>query len=228
MIVVSSPARAEQLLVDGEIPCPACRGVLRPHGHGRIRTVRGMGAARVTVTPRRARCGDCGATQVLLPAALTSRLADATEVVGNALLAKAKRRRVPDHRGQAGPPGIHGAALAAPGPRSARRMAVPAWRSLGHRVRRGTAGPARQTAEDDARRGVEPAGRCGTAVPRMPDRDRSDLVADRHPRPGPPPGCPPDHLKSRSIRAFARPPAAVTMQINSLPRPARPLSPSPA
>jgi len=89
VIVVSSPSRAEQLLVDGDIPCPACCGVLRPHGHGRTRTVRGMGAARVTVTPRRARCGDCGATQVLLPTALTSRLADATEVVGNALLAKA-------------------------------------------------------------------------------------------------------------------------------------------
>ena len=38
---------------------------LRPHGHGRTRTVRGVGAQRVTHTPRRARCGDCGRTQIL-------------------------------------------------------------------------------------------------------------------------------------------------------------------
>ena len=41
------------------------------------------------MTPRRARCGDCGGTQILLPATLTVRRADSTEVIGAALAAKA-------------------------------------------------------------------------------------------------------------------------------------------
>ena len=53
------------------------------------RTVRGVGAQRVTHTPRRARCGDCGRTQILLPTELTVRRADTTESIGNALVAKA-------------------------------------------------------------------------------------------------------------------------------------------
>jgi hypothetical protein len=44
---------------------------------------------RVTHTPRRARCGDCGRTQILLPTELTVRRADTTEAIGNALVAKA-------------------------------------------------------------------------------------------------------------------------------------------
>ena len=41
------------------------------------------------MTPRQARCVDCGATQMLLRTALTVRRADTTEVIGNALIAKA-------------------------------------------------------------------------------------------------------------------------------------------
>ena len=52
------------------MPCPRCRGVLRPFGTGRTRTVRGVGAGTVTVTPRRARCRDCATTQILLPTEL--------------------------------------------------------------------------------------------------------------------------------------------------------------
>ena len=88
MMVVGDTARTEPLLLDGNMPCPRCSGALRPHGHGRTRTVRGIGAARVTIRPRRARCGDCGATHILLPTALTPRLADSTEVIGTALVAK--------------------------------------------------------------------------------------------------------------------------------------------
>lgn len=87
-MVVGDTARIEPLLLAGKMPCPRCAGVLRPHGHGRTRTVRGIGAARLTVRPRRARCGDCGATQILLPTALTPRLSDSTEVVGTALVSK--------------------------------------------------------------------------------------------------------------------------------------------
>lgn len=56
--------------------CPRCSGWLRPFGYGRTRTVRGRGADTLRVTPRRARCGDCGGTQILLPSTLTVRRAD--------------------------------------------------------------------------------------------------------------------------------------------------------
>lgn len=89
MIVVPCPLRAERILQAGTMCCPGCKGRLRPHGHGRTRSVRGMGADTVTVTPRRARCTDCATTHILLPTALTVRRADTTEVIGNALVAKA-------------------------------------------------------------------------------------------------------------------------------------------
>lgn len=89
MLIVNSPERDEAALWAGEIPCPGCSGRLRPHGHARVRTVRGLGEARLTVRPRRARCPGCGRTQVLLPAALSLRRADALEVIGTALAAKA-------------------------------------------------------------------------------------------------------------------------------------------
>lgn len=89
MIVVSNPQGVETRLRSGALVCPRCAGRLRPYGHARTRTVRGLGSDRLTVTPRRARCADCSATQVLLPAALTCRRADSTEVIGHALAAKA-------------------------------------------------------------------------------------------------------------------------------------------
>lgn len=76
MMIVGSPHRDEAALLAGEIPCPGCSAPLRPHGHACIRSVRGLGDARVTVQPRRARCAGCGRTQVLLPAALSVRRAD--------------------------------------------------------------------------------------------------------------------------------------------------------
>lgn len=89
MIVVSCPQRAERILQAGTMSCPRCSGRLRPHGHGRLRSVRGLGEEMVRVRVRRARCADCLATQILLPAELTVRRADSTEVIGNALAAKA-------------------------------------------------------------------------------------------------------------------------------------------
>jgi len=87
-MVVSCPQRAERALQAGTMSCPRCTGRLRPYGHGRTRSVRGMGGARLTVTPRRARCANCAGTQILLPTELTVRRADSTEVIGNALVAK--------------------------------------------------------------------------------------------------------------------------------------------
>ena len=88
-MVVPCPERAEEILLAGDMPCPRCRGVLRPFGTGRTRTVRGVGADTVTVTPRRARCADCQVTQILLPTELLVRRADSTAAIGNALVAKA-------------------------------------------------------------------------------------------------------------------------------------------
>src|SRR5664279_4540295 len=92
VMVVASLQRAEEILLAGELPCPRCRGVLRPFGTGRTRTVRGVGADIVTVpvTPRRARCADCSATQILLPTELMVRRADSTAAIGAALIAKAR------------------------------------------------------------------------------------------------------------------------------------------
>lgn len=88
MIVVSCPERAEQAMRAGTMGCPRCPGRLRPHGHGRTRTVRGLGEATLRVRPRRVRCADCGSTQILLPTVVSVRHADATEVIGTALAAK--------------------------------------------------------------------------------------------------------------------------------------------
>lgn len=90
MIVVASAEQAETMLHAGQLACPGCAGVLRPHGHVRARTVRGLGDARVRVRPRRSRCASCAATHVLLPAALCLRRADTVEVIGTALAAKAR------------------------------------------------------------------------------------------------------------------------------------------
>jgi len=87
--MVSCPQRAEASLQAGAMSCPHCAGRLRPYGHGRTRTVRALGADVLSVTPRRARCAECLATQILLPGALTCRRADSTEVIGHALAAKA-------------------------------------------------------------------------------------------------------------------------------------------
>jgi hypothetical protein len=71
--------------------CPrrGCGGTLTRWGYGRRRRVRGLGDHLIEVRPRRVRCGLCAVTQVLLPAGLQPRRADATEVIGTALVRKA-------------------------------------------------------------------------------------------------------------------------------------------
>jgi len=69
--------------------------VLARWGNGAARRVRlpdgpgGEQARHVVLVPRRARCRGCGATHVLLPAWCLARRADAGEVIGLALEAKA-------------------------------------------------------------------------------------------------------------------------------------------
>ena len=92
MIIVRAAESAEQDLADGRMHCPrrGCGDTLKRWGHGRRRYVRGLGADTIDVRPRRVRCRGCGATQVLLPAALQPRQADSTKVIGTALARKAK------------------------------------------------------------------------------------------------------------------------------------------
>jgi hypothetical protein len=74
----------ERRLLAGELACP-CGGDLAPWGHARERTVRGVGGLR----PRRARCGSCLVTHVLLTVSCLLRRADAVDVIGAALRMKA-------------------------------------------------------------------------------------------------------------------------------------------
>jgi hypothetical protein len=85
-MIVADPQRAEAALAAGELGCPNCGGALRAWAHARTRRIRGLPDP---VRPRRALCPSCGRSQVLLPGALLPRRADATEVVGAALVAKA-------------------------------------------------------------------------------------------------------------------------------------------
>lgn len=104
MIAIRSTEHGEQLLSAGRLSCPAgCGAALRPHGHGRARTLRGPGSMRITVAPRRARCRGCRQTHVLLPAGFVARRADTTEVIGTALVAKAHgvgARRIAEQLGR--------------------------------------------------------------------------------------------------------------------------------
>jgi hypothetical protein len=87
MTVGLDGAAVENALGSGKLGCPriGCVGLLGPWGWARERPVRGADRLR----PRRGRCVGCGGTQVLLPAGVLLRRADAVTVIGAALLAKA-------------------------------------------------------------------------------------------------------------------------------------------
>src|SRR5215207_4965146 len=84
VMVGGEPVEAERRLRAGELVC-ACGGGLAPWGHARQRSVRGVGDLR----PRRARCGTCLVTHVLLAVSCLLRRADGVDVIGAALRAKA-------------------------------------------------------------------------------------------------------------------------------------------
>lgn len=83
-MVGTDPVEVERRLRDGDLGCP-CGGGLGPWGHARERVVRGVGPVR----PRRARCGSCRVTHVLLAVSCLLRRADGVEVIGAALRMKA-------------------------------------------------------------------------------------------------------------------------------------------
>jgi len=145
-VMVSRAEVAEETLLAGALPCPArCVWVCCAHSAtAGTRTVRGIGADTVTVTPRWARGADCQVTQILLPTALTVRCADSTEAIGTALVAHA---RSAGHRSIAAGFGRPESTVrdTARRPRTARAVAVPAGRRPRRRDRRGrgAAGPGR-------------------------------------------------------------------------------------
>jgi hypothetical protein len=78
----------EAQLKAGRLQClvPGCGGVLRPWWFGVPREVIGLGGAADWVRPRRAVCGSCGTTRVLLPDTMLRRRQYLVEVIGTALL----------------------------------------------------------------------------------------------------------------------------------------------
>jgi hypothetical protein len=84
IMVGTDAAEVERRLLAGGLVCP-CGDVLAPWGFARPRVVRGAGQVR----PRRVRCPGCRVTHVLLSIACLWRRADAVEVIGAALRAKA-------------------------------------------------------------------------------------------------------------------------------------------
>lgn len=89
MIVVAEPDQAVTALAAGMLPCPRCGGRLRPWAYAAARRVRLLDGSTRALRPRRARCASCRTTQVLLPGWVLPRRADAVEVIGTALLARA-------------------------------------------------------------------------------------------------------------------------------------------
>lgn len=83
--------RVEARLRAGQLLCPGCGGILTGWGFARGRWLRAVGG-RVRVRPRRARCGGCARTHVLLPLVALARRADAAAVIGAGLEAKAAGR----------------------------------------------------------------------------------------------------------------------------------------
>lgn len=87
--VAVSPDVLEADLAAGRLRCPGCDGPLRAWGYARERQVRTLHDVQV-LRPRRACCGVCDATHVLLPALAVPRRRDAVEVIGHALLGNAR------------------------------------------------------------------------------------------------------------------------------------------
>lgn len=91
-------------LAERQLGCPSCRvGRLRPWAHARARVVALVDGRRVRLRPRRARCGSCRRTQVLLPAWCAPRRAHGVEVIGAALVGRAAGR---SHRAVAADLGV--------------------------------------------------------------------------------------------------------------------------
>jgi hypothetical protein len=86
LTVGNDEAAVERQLLEGQLECPVCGGQLAGWGHARAREIRLGGEARRRLRPRRAICGGCGRTHVLLPARVLARRADGASVIGETLV----------------------------------------------------------------------------------------------------------------------------------------------
>ena len=88
LTVEADSVLVETRLAGGQLACPsaACSEVLRPWGWARPRGLRGI---KGPLRPRRARCGSCLVTHVLLPVTVLLRRAYAADVIGAAIEARA-------------------------------------------------------------------------------------------------------------------------------------------
>jgi hypothetical protein len=89
LIVGIEEAAVEADLAGGRLSCPICQSVLRRWGYGIERDVRFL-ATTESRRFRRSICRDCGHTHVLIPEDTLVRRRDAVEVIGAALVAKAR------------------------------------------------------------------------------------------------------------------------------------------
>lgn len=90
LIEVVDVVTARRALAARMLRCPGCGAALAPWGRTSARTVRDLDGATVTARPDRARCTGCGATHVLLDAALLARRGYTVRLVGNALVRAAR------------------------------------------------------------------------------------------------------------------------------------------
>ena len=103
LTVGKDAAGVEVLLSSGRLACPGCGEQLRGWGHARPRVIRGEDGIGWRLRPRRARCGGCGRTHVLLPVCVLARRADVVVVIGAALAGAAAglgHRRIAERLGR--------------------------------------------------------------------------------------------------------------------------------
>jgi len=85
LMVGDEPSLVESELAAGGLVCPACEGVLRRWGFARERPLVLAGGGIRVLRPRRAICGRCGATHVLLADVCLVRRRDEVAVIGEAV-----------------------------------------------------------------------------------------------------------------------------------------------
>jgi hypothetical protein len=86
VLLCLDPERAAADLAARRLRCPSCpAGRLKPWSHARPRVVALRHGRRVRLTPRRARCTDCGRTHVLLASWCVPRRGHGVEVIATAL-----------------------------------------------------------------------------------------------------------------------------------------------
>ena len=86
MLLVASAAQGQTALDAGALACPGCAALLRPWGWTKPRRARARDGRIGLTRLRRARCGGCGVSHVLLPAAWLPRRLDEVDLIGAALL----------------------------------------------------------------------------------------------------------------------------------------------